>query len=124
MSPSEDAPGLPECHLRPIFLVIPSNHQCKVPTSSQQGSGHLEGRCAAYRCRRVHRVVTSPPSITKSAPVRLPAWSLASSTMRAATSSGRSKRLVTASAAACLATPPAPQPLARATVPYLFLRIE
>jgi hypothetical protein len=58
----------------------------------------------------------SPPSMTKSAPVTLPARSLASSTMRSATSSGRVNRPVTASSAACLATSPASPPLARATV--------
>ena len=56
-----------------------------------------------------------PPSMTKSEPVTLPARSLASSTIRLATSSGRLNRPVTASAA-CLATSPAATSLARATV--------
>src|SRR5262249_4617574 len=51
-----------------------------------------------------YRVVVSPPSITKSAPVTLPARSLASSTTRSATCSGRVNWPVTASRAARLAT--------------------
>src|SRR5215217_9447148 len=65
---------------------------------------------------RLHRVVMSPPSMTKSEPVTLPARSLATSTMRSATSSGRVNRPVTVSAAACLATSPASIPCALATL--------
>jgi hypothetical protein len=54
--------------------------------------------------------------MTKSEPVTLPARSLASSTTRSATSSGRVNRPVTVSAAACLATSPASRPCALATL--------
>src|SRR5215211_6974192 len=65
---------------------------------------------------RLHMVVMSPPSMTKSEPVTLPARPLATSMMRSATSSGLVDRPITASAAACLAISPASPPLARATV--------
>ena len=58
----------------------------------------------------------SLPSMTKSEPVTLPARSLASSTIRSATSSGRMNRPVTVSDAACLATSPASTSPARPTV--------
>src|SRR5215203_5437084 len=63
-----------------------------------------------------YKVVMSPPSMTKSEPVTLPARSLASSAMRSATSSGRVNRPVTAADAACLATSPASIPCALATL--------
>src|SRR5829696_4279773 len=63
-----------------------------------------------------YKVVMSPPSMTKSEPVTLPARSLATSTMRSSTSSGRVNHPVTASVAACLATSSASVPLVRATV--------
>ena len=64
----------------------------------------------------VHRVWTRPPSIEKSEPVTLSVLSLASSSARSATSSGRVKRPVTAPAAACAATSPGLTPALWATV--------
>ena len=63
-----------------------------------------------------HNVGISPPSMTKSAPVTLPARPLASSNTRSATSSGEVNRLVAAPATALSATAAASAPLAAAKV--------
>jgi hypothetical protein len=70
------------------------------------------GASPLLACRGFHRVWTRPPSMEKSAPVTLPVLSLASSSARSATSSGRVKRPVTASAAALAATSPGLTPAA------------
>src|SRR4051812_16446163 len=76
---------------------------------------HLPSRRTAHPYLPVpHSVVISPPSITKSAPVTLPARSLANRRTRSATSCGWVNRPVTAPSATCLATASASPPLARA----------
>jgi hypothetical protein len=89
--------------------------QCLWWTGAVSGRGQW-ARAWPVLCRLVHRVWTRPPSIEKSVPVTLPALSLASSSARSATSSGRVKRPVTASAAAFAATSPGLTPAAWATV--------